>query len=174
MDPSQARSRPLLSPPEAEPPCPAGSWGLPKYPTQASFAVEKDRARATCGRFAGEGEGRLPSRQFWETGLAPPSPWEEMSGGCVGKLGPQAPQHPCLGPLPPSRSTRPLEGDHSPQLAHGAHDTSRTFRWHRMTSQMELMQPARGGVGGPLSVENIKLCQLSPKPAGFINIHLYF
>ena len=76
-------------------------------------------------------------------------------------------------PGPPAslqKHERPLKGDHGPQLAHGAHYTSRTFRRLRMTSQMELMQSGEE----LLSVENIMLCQLSPKPTGFINIHLYF
>ena len=32
----------------------------------------------------------------------------------------------------------------------------------------------RGGGWELLSAENVKLCQLSPKPARFINIRLYF
>lgn len=162
-------SRPLLSPREAEPPCPAGSWGLSKYPTQAPFPARKDRARATCTSFAGE--GRPPSCKFWEMGCPPVGGvagrllWMSWEAGAAGVSAPR--------PGPPAslqKHERPLKGDHGPQLAHGAHYTSRTFRRLRMTSQMELMQSGEE----LLSVENIMLCQLSPKPTGFINIHLYF
>ena len=72
VDPTQARRlcfHPRLHRRLRHPARQAGSWGLSKHPTQAPSAAGKDRARAACASFAGEGQP--PSCKFWETGCPP-------------------------------------------------------------------------------------------------------
>lgn len=69
-------------------------------------------------------------------------------------------------PGPPAslqKQERPLKGDHSRQLTHGAHYTSRTFCRLRMTSQMELMQ---SGGGDRSQLKTLSFVNYPPNPLG--------
>lgn len=129
----------LLSPLGAEQPCLAGGGGgVPPHTLRwVSSAAGKGGARAFCTSPTGQGR---PPCKFWKTGRTP------ATGGCrqeavldAGeKPGTPVWQGPCPGPLPPSRSARPLQNE--PGAARRPPSPprfSRTCVWLRMAPQME-------------------------------------
>lgn len=130
-------SCPFLSPPEAEPPCLAGSWGLSTYSARGIFCWwGKDRARATCTSFA-----PVEWHLFANPGKWDAHPWkgvcEEAASDAEKSQALWCLRHPASGPcLAPGardpRKERPQPATHPPSPLH----FPRTFCWLRVTPQM--------------------------------------
>lgn len=154
-----------LCPPGAEPPCLAGGWGVPP----------RTLPRRLC---CGEGHGKGILHQPHSTGAASLQILENGTPAARGcrreavldaekKPGTPVWQGHCLGPLPPCRGIGPL-----PQAPRGARQAHRAFQEPASGSE-RLHERSPVQWGEPLSTENIKLRQLFPKPAGFINTRFY-
>lgn len=148
----------------------AAGRGFPPHTLRwVSSAAGKGGARAFCTSPTGQGR---PPCKFWKTGRTPATRGcrqeavldaGEKPGLQCGRATAQAP---CLPPgvREPCRTSQGPQG--ARQAHHAFQEPASGSGWLHKWSLTQW--------GEPLSTENIKLRQLFPKPAGFINTRFYF